>query len=543
MLTTKKFIPLAMSCAIVTAIAGCGGDPAPAKTAATPDKASTSAPATAPAASSKPNANEKMNLSPMTLKVTTRSGAIAPLVKDSPTLKEIAKKTNVTVDLQPVPDTGYDQKIQTLLATNNITDVTFLLAGNAQFSDAAKNNMFLPISDYMEHMPNFKKALEANPDINLNRVNGKLYGFPALGAWKLQLAQTPVIRADLLKKLNLSPPQSFTELYEVLKKFKEAYPDKIPYTNRLGAANIMPPLAFAMGSGYKIYFDPDVNGGSYLYGPAHAEFKPVLAYVNKLYSEKLLDPDYAVNTASTWQEKMSSGKALFFNDNNSFADNFNKALKGADPNAQFDLLPVLKNDKGQKRNYMYAKNWLSQYVISAKVKDPVSVVKFFDWMYSDEGTLVTNYGVEGEHYKMENGKPVITDSVLKKFATAADPFRYMQSELGTGYLTFAVNVDEHPLAATSSPELVKWGDQINEKNGYFTIPGLPPLNETEIEKVKTLRSKVDTIVDQEVDKFIMGASPLTEFDNFSKKLTDNGALEIEKIYNDAYLRFKKEYMK
>jgi hypothetical protein len=60
MLTTKKFIPLAMSCAIVTAIAGCGGDPAPAKTAATPDKAPTSAPATAPAASSKPNANEKM---------------------------------------------------------------------------------------------------------------------------------------------------------------------------------------------------------------------------------------------------------------------------------------------------------------------------------------------------------------------------------------------------------------------------------------------------------------------------------------------------
>jgi putative aldouronate transport system substrate-binding protein len=44
---------------------------------------------------------------------------------------------------------------------------------------------------------------------------------------------------------------------------------------------------------------------------------PVLAYFNKLYSEKLIDPDYAVNTPQTWQEKLSSGESLFYLDNNS----------------------------------------------------------------------------------------------------------------------------------------------------------------------------------------------------------------------------------
>lgn len=485
----------------------------------------------------------KLLADPMTLQVTVRSGAVQPILKNSPALDEIERKTNVTIDLQLVPDTGYAEKLQTLLATNNITDIMYVNQGNTHFIEAANNGMFLPISDYMEHMPNFAKKLEENPDINLLRVNGKLYSFPTLGDWRLQLAATPVIRADLLEELNLDIPETFDDLYNVLKAFKQAYPDKIPYTNRLGAANILPSLSFAMGSGYKIYYDPDVDGGRYVYGPAYDDFKPVLEFLSKLYSEKLLDPDYAVNTAGTWQEKMSSDKALFFNDNNVFADNFNKVLQETNPKAKLDLLPVLKNHKGQQRNYMYAKNWLNSYAISANVKDPVSVVKFFDWMYSDEGTWITNYGIEGEHFRLENGQPVIMESVLDKYMQTADPFRVMQSELGTGSLNFAVNIDEHTLAATSSPDLVAWGERITEANGYFPLPGLPPLNDEELEQVKLLKSKVDTIVDQEIDKFIMGATPISEFGNFAQRLRDNGALEMEKIYNDAQKRFNDEYLK
>jgi hypothetical protein len=300
----------------------------------------------------------------------------------------------------------------------------------------------------------------------------------------------------------------------------------------------MKSLAFAMGSGYGIYYDPDINGGKYVYGQAHAEFKKPLEFINKLYAEKLLDPDYAVNTANAWKEKLSAGKSLFFYDNNTFAEGFNGVLKAADPKAQFEVLPLMKNDAGKTRNLMFKKDWLHQVAISSKVKNPKDIVKFLDWMYSPEGTLLTNYGIEGTHYTMVNGQPTYIDSVVKQFTSTKDPHSYMETTLGIGLGSFDLNVDEHALAAVSSPDLSRWSQMITTQNGYVYETNDPSFTNEEVERLKTLRSKVDTLVTQEIDKFIMGIRPMSEFESFAQKLRDSGASEIEQIYNTGRDRFK-----
>ncbi|NHN32343.1 extracellular solute-binding protein [Paenibacillus agricola] len=475
---------------------------------------------------------------PVTFKVMIPDSS-PQIVKDAPVFKHIFEKTNVKLDLEPVPSANYDQKAQTLIATNNLPDIMRVPNGKPYFNEAAKNGMFLPISDYLDYAPNIKRLMKENKEIGKGQVNGKLYGFPLLGHWKLQLAQAPMIRMDLLKEQNLEVPKTYDDLYRVLKKFKEAYPDKIPFTNREGAANLLISMGFAMGSGFKVYYDPDVNGGEYVYGPAHAEFKSPLEFLNKLYKEKLLDPDYAVNTGDNMKEKLSSGRALFYFDNNSFGDQFNASLKPTNPNAQFEMLLPMQNDFGKTRNSMYKKDWLHHFTINSKIKNPKAAVQFLDWMYSDEGTLITNYGIEGEHFKMENGKPVIDDSIMKQFATAKDPFRNMQNALGVGFLAFALNVDEHAMAITSTPDLVRWSEMIVPKNGYVSEVVPPPFTDEEIDKLKTILSKVDTIVNQEIDKFVMGVRPMSDFDSFAQKLKDSGSTEIEKIYNEANDRYKK----
>ncbi|KIL40611.1 hypothetical protein SD70_12820 [Gordoniibacillus kamchatkensis] len=472
---------------------------------------------------------------PTTIKVMTNDNS-PPVNAKSPVYGYIFEKTNVRLDLEYVA-TNYTQRAQTIIATNSLPDVMKIPYGSPFFIDAAKNGLLLPISDYMADAPNFAKIVKENKEISKLKVDGKLYSFPQLGAWKLQLAQAPMMRVDLLQELGLAPPNTFDELYQVLKKFKEKYPDSIPYTGRESAKNLLRPIAFAMGSGNRIYFDPDVEGGKYLYGQAHAEFKAPLEFLHKLYAEKLLDPDYAVNTGDQMKEKLSAGKALFYYDNNSFGVNFNAALKSTNPKARFDLLPLMMNDKGQTRNWMYAKDWLHHYVISAKAKNAKDIVKFLDWMYSEEGTLITNYGIEGQHFKMENGKPVIADSVIKEYANTKDPYRYMQNTLAVGFQSFTLNVDEHPMGVVSPPELQKWADQITTKNGYVYEVVDPPFTLEESARLKTLLSKVETLVDQEMDKFIIGTRPMSDFEKFSRQLKDSGALEIEKIYNDAYKRF------
>jgi putative aldouronate transport system substrate-binding protein len=501
-----------------------------------------------PDATSQPTAESKTTGSklldkPITLKVALPDAASQPLVLDSPAIQEINKKTNVKIELQGTPDTNYSEKLKTMLATNNIPDIVRI--SKANLPDALpmeKAGMFLAVTDYLESAPNFKKVMDQNPEIKKLMVDGKLYGFPVMGKWKVRYGQLPLVRDDIMKKLNLQAPTTFDELYQVLKKFKEAYPDSYPLTFRNGIKNFLPYMAYALGSGYTIYFDPDVNGGQYVYGPAHSEdFKPVLTYFNKLYSDKLLDPDYAINTQQTWQEKLSTGKSLFYYDNNTFALGFTKTLQAKDPQAKFEQLRIMKNSKGQTRNYEYAKDWWHLYAVSSKVKDPKEVIKFMDWMYSDEGVKVTNYGIEGEQYKLENGNPVVQDSVLKAYLSKADPFHAMQSAVGTGLLAFATYVDEKPLVAISPPELEKWSKLMDQDSkGYFQNPLLdPPFTKEETDKLKQLRTQVDTTVEQEMDKFIMGTRSLNEYEDFAKQLVSKGALEIEKIYNDANARLKK----
>ncbi|TNJ61528.1 extracellular solute-binding protein [Paenibacillus hemerocallicola] len=476
---------------------------------------------------------------PMTLKMIRYEHPSQALKQNTPVLKEIAKQTGVTLQVEGVPQSNYKDKKQVLIGTNNIPDV--ILVDQNDIFQYAKTGIFLNISDYLDQAPNLKKRLQDNPETNKLLIDGKLYGFPITAQNQLSAGKAPMIRTDLLKKHNLKTPATYDELYATLKQLKAAYPDSTPWTAR-GMGSILDAVAYGMGSGYGMYFDPDVKGGSYVYGTNKPEFKEVLAYLNKLYAEKLLDPDFAVNTQQKWAEKLSTGKAFFYFDNNTFAVNYNQAMQKDNPEAKLDLIPYLGNGKGSIRGFAYPKaGWISElYAVSSKVKDPAAIVKFYDWLYSEEGTLVANFGVRGETFDIANGKPKLLDAVIDKYKTAADPARAMLSELGAGYLTIAPHVDETPIIQVSDPDLVRWGEQIDKDPGSkIRAPSLkPPFTDEENEQIKQITSKLSPIL-ADVLKFIMGAKPLGEFDAFVKALNDNGVPQLETIYNTAMSRVKR----
>ncbi|WP_282936211.1 extracellular solute-binding protein [Paenibacillus sp. RC67] len=469
---------------------------------------------------------------------------------NSKVVQEIKKRKNVKIDLQSVPQSNYEDKKKTLMATNSIPDV--ILVNQNDLSDYADSNIFLDITPYLDKMPNLQKLIQEKPDINKTKVDGKLYGFPLVTKWSVQSGLLPMIRIDLVRKLNLEPPTTYDELYRVLKKLKEAYPDSYPFTSRAangktGTENLINPIAFGFGSGFtnitgsKIYFEPTAN--RYQFGPFAPEFKEAIAYLHKLYKERLLDPDYSVATSQVWQEKLSSGKSFFFQDNNGFGANFNKALQAKDPNAEFDLLPVIASDKGVKRNYIYQLDHLGEmYAISSKVENPEDVIKLIDWMYGEEGTHLTSFGVENVDYTFDGGEYKISDVTKARFMNKQDPFRAMQSALGTGYLGLALNADDHPLVPSSPPEIIHWSEKaMKDLVGGINFKEVndPPFNKVEREMLKKIRTQLDAYVTQNMDRFIVSDGALNDWDTFIKQCKDKGAAEVEAIYNLAFARVSK----
>lgn len=504
----------------------------------------TATPATTAGAASTPAAQ------PLSLTWMRYEHASQAIVSNSKAVQEIEKRKNVKLNMQSVPQSNYDDKKKTLIATNTLPDV--MLVKQDDIQNFADSGAFLDLTPYLDKMPNLKKFISQQPEINKNKIDGKLYGFPLVANWSGVGGQLSMIRTDVLDKLGLKKPTTYDELHQVMKKMKEANPDSYPFAARAangltGTENLINPITFAFGSGYttfngtKVYYEPKEK--KYKFGPAMPEFKEGITFLNKLYKDKLLDPDYATATSQIWQEKLNAGKSFYFQDNNGFAGTFNINLQKKDPNAKFDMLDTMASPSGAKRNLIYALGHLSEsYVINAKVKNPEQVVQFMDWFYSPEGIEVTSFGIKGEDFTGDNSNYKLTDAVINKYKDRTPSAIYaMQSEYGTGYLGLGIADDARAGLPFNSKEWAEWNDKATKalaagENVQFVND--PPFTKEEREKLKQIRTQLDAHLAQNMDKFIVTDGALKDWDNFVSQLKAKGSDDIVKIYNDALARVK-----
>ncbi|OXM85446.1 extracellular solute-binding protein [Paenibacillus rigui] len=490
-----------------------------------------------------------------TVKVVFPENANQPVKSNSPIQQEILKRTNVKLDFETVPNSNYNDKKKTLIATNNLPDI--IQVDKTDLNDFGSTGVFLPLMDYMDKglMPNFKKLWDANPDMVKLTVDGELYGFPAVARNELKNGFGPVIREDLLKKHQLQAPKNFDELLTVLAKLKELYPDSKPWTVRNGTPQLLSTTAYMLGSGVNgtkgngMYFDKDVDGGKYVYGPATPAFKNVLSYFNKAYSMGVLDPDYAITTQQQWTEKLTSGKSFFFMDNSGFSLNYTRDLRKTQSDGKFQVLPIPEYAPGKARANYYATVFSGKtFAISARSKNPEQLVKLLDWMYSEEASNLMNFGIEGVHYtKDEKGQPKYKEDYVAKFKTATPtPYYALYSDLGCCQLSFTPYYT-NTMSQTQIEKMTGNWDAINDeywgivaKDPAYNEPVMdPPLTKEEAARVKELNVTINTMLDQEYDKFIMGVKKIDEYDAVIQKARTMGAGELEKIYSNALARMKK----
>lgn len=472
-----------------------------------------------------------------------------PLKNDAPAHEEITKKTNVKLNLQIVPSSSYKDKKNILLGTNNFPDIVYL-QGMDDVVTYSGSGIFEPLSQYVNEtdMPNLYKFWQQYPEMKKYLVDGELYVFPVVAREESANGPGPVIREDLLKSNNLETPKTFDELLEVLKKLKEIYPDSVPWTTRKGTANLLKTTAYMLGSGYEdngLYYDYDLDGGKYVFGPASENFKDVLTYLNKAYESGVLDPDFATNTAEQMESKLSSGKSFFFLDNSGFGQNYTKALKKIDGNqdAAMQILPIPENSFGQKRGMAYAAELPGRfYALNAKAKNKKEIIKFIDWMYSKEGSDITNYGVEGKSFEYnEQGEPEFIKDYVMQFKDAQPSDYYaVYADLGITKLDWslwACNTktwfEIQKLTGNWDDLAEKYWDIINNDNAYVQPHINPPLTKEETEAVNDILVDLNTMLEQEFNKYIMGEAPIEDWDKVIAHQESMGVRELEKIYNEA----------
>jgi len=104
--------------------------------------------------------------------------------------------------------------------------------------------------------------------------------------------------------------------------------------------------------------------------------------------------------------------------------------------------------------------------ITTSAKDPVRAIKFLDYLASDEGQVLLNWGIEGKHYNVVDGKRVIPADVLDKKmndnsnfnkTTGIGLYTALSAHYGDGVLDptgnyYTTNFPEQIVASYSEPE-------------------------------------------------------------------------------------------
>ena len=296
--------------------------------------------------------------------------------------------------------------------------------------------------------------------------------------------------------------------------------DEIPFFRR--AAISIEAIQFLMQL-FQVPVPWKITKDSVVYTPATEEYKNAIRELAKWYKEGLIDPEYFTRDSRTAREYIfgnNLGGATF--DWASTASYIN-ALKDQIPG--FNLIVIPPPEINGESNLVLERAIMQGgWGISVNAKDPVALIKYFDFWFSEEGRRLWNFGIEGETYTMVDGKPQLTDLVLESEAGALQTLYTYGAQWVIG-----VHQDYEYEKQFSLP-LVLEGYQMHIDGNLFddTLIEIEVLKYTDEERDRFAKLNVsleDYFIEM-TQKWIMGSANVDDdWDAYIKRLNDIGLAE------------------
>ena len=319
-----------------------------------------------------------------------------------PAVKRIKDTTGYEVEYYLLPKDNADQKLMLEMASGGEYDIVRLTPN--QFSQLAGNGSLAALDELLaKDGSNIQKQVS---DMGWKSVttNGKRFGIPYDGGGDIDnpygLIQSGIgVRTDVLSEMGLQLPKDLNSFYTFLQKIKEGK-NIVPLTGRAeDGFNAIIGSAFGLGS--SIWYE--VNG-QLVHRTKMPQYKDYLAFINKLYSEGLMDKDFPINKSENAKQKFTSGRAAamtpaFFYD----IPDLLPAVAQNNPKAELDFITALAGQSG-KPFVSQLKQAQAYEAIPKTSKNAVHAMKFMNLRAEPDIFLSTYLGERGVHFEIKDDK-------------------------------------------------------------------------------------------------------------------------------------------
>jgi putative aldouronate transport system substrate-binding protein len=337
-------------------------------------------------------------------------------------LQKIEKDFNITFKPMDIGWDNYKEKSQVWAAAGQLPDIitnSITTDSPATYNEWVNQELIKALPDNLSAYPNIEQITKVDGVQGIYR-DGKLYAIPRMvfpvnnmqAVWAVDRAI--FVRKDWMDKLNIKDPTNFGEFQDMLKAFVAKDPDGNGKSDTTGIVMNTPGY-------FESVFVPTFpefgnkgwlkENGKWIPFYASKKMDQVFVQARSLYTERALDPDFAVEKAGEANQKFYQNKAGAF------------AYKAGSLGSGGVQAEWEKNNPGQKffdhvkiihlwpdaNGVIYHQvnsPWWSETMINADTDDKKMerILRIYDWLLSAKGKEMFDYGIEGKDYTKDGDK-------------------------------------------------------------------------------------------------------------------------------------------
>jgi len=465
--------------------------------------------------------------------------------------EHIKELTDVEITLTHIPFSDATEK-RSLLISAGDAPTLIPLVYTGEDAPFVTSGAVVPMSDYVDKMPNFQKYVEewdlGDMINNLKQADGKYYMVPGLQEVSVPVFSL-VIRKDVFEELTGAVPNTWEELREGLTLIKEKYPDAVPLADGFEAQSMLNYASHAFGTKAGWGFgDGAIEGadGKLTYVAVTDEYKQMVENFRVLVEEGLLDRESLTASndgsgAASVSEKFAAETCFAASGSSGTAIEFAQALNETvgEGNYSVTLIPPPAGPAGENvepRNFWHGFMLNSQITQSENF---LATLQFLDWLYyNPDAREMLRWGEKDVHYTKSGDTIELKDEFsLNDYAINPDGETDIKVDLG--YSTFpAESTESRALKESySTPEFVEYIDEVLSVRTPRDPYPPKPMDESELEQASLLATPIKDAVDTATLQFIMGERDMSEWDAFVGELEAAGLPRYLELLNTARDRF------
>lgn len=361
---------------------------------------------------------------------------------------------------------GDDTKLNTYFAGDDMPDLITIFDSSSQVALKADSWAY-PLYDLADKYDPYFRKVASEETINwLSLGDDKTYGYADYSNTAqdyqsgLLYAKTAfVIRKDIYEALGEPSMGTQEEFLNVLGQIKEQYPDLYP----LGFNAFTTDSTGSMGDVLQDFIGVPIQNadGTFYDRNLDEDYLSWIKTFNQAYRNGCISDDSFADDGTAFEEKLKSGKyACIMMDGTPQCSGFLTTWMTDNPGCEYIAIDGPQSTVGNEPTLNQAgiSGWMISY-ITKSCKNPAKAIQIFTYLLSEEGQILTTYGIENETYTINaEGKYELLPEVKEMMVNDNDRYK---KEYRLGEFIFFGHDKYKSLSDDAYPESIKqmqeWG--------------------------------------------------------------------------------------